>query len=287
MGEHPLKIMKTFSRIFPILIAFALSPVGISAGADDTDRAGDSERGEKNERNHDRKSGKDREGRWGSDRGPSGGSRSESHPFFKLSEEERKRVREALSQVWNDSELQAAREQIKVANDAHRDALKAAMMKVDPDIREVLMKVMEPHVRGGDPNGGDPRRRGAGGGMERMRPDFSKEDWQILGEAREKAMQSEAMQAFKSKGEENDRDWKEAISHSKEFRDTLRTEMIRIDPRTEMLMDRIPKGLPQQRPQGRREGNDDRLRGGGAGGGDERPRRGRPDADEKEAIPGS
>lgn len=201
------------------------------------------EKGDREDRDKNREHGRSRD--WNADRGSRGG---EGSPFMKLSDEERQQVRAALAKVWNDPKVKAARDDIKVANDAHRQALKDAMADVDPKIREVLAKVMDSHFR----DGGEGRRLGPGG---MMRPDFSDEEGKIMKEAYEKAMETEVMKAIKADGASGGRE-------SKEFRESLQAEMIRIDPRVGELMKKGfgGGGGPSRPPKSERGGEDEKRR---------------------------
>lgn len=80
---------------------------------------------------------------------PGGGS-SDS-----LSEEEKKKLREAVERVWNDAEIVAARERIMKANEDLRAALRTALEKKDPDVVKILEKVK--NVMPWDQHRGPPR----------------------------------------------------------------------------------------------------------------------------------
>ncbi len=95
--------------------------------------------------------------RHGSDRrGPPGKSMSGRPPmwgegFEKLSEDEKRRVREALGKAWGRPEVAAAREKLMAANDEMRRAINEALKEIDPQVAQILQNMRGPEGRGEPP----------------------------------------------------------------------------------------------------------------------------------------
>ena len=86
-------------------------------------------------------------------------------PLDKLSEADRKHIREVMGQIWNSDKVKTARDQAAEAAQKYRDALHAAAIEADPSIKPLLEKMIEkmgdiPPPFGGSP--GEPRREGPG-----------------------------------------------------------------------------------------------------------------------------
>lgn len=86
-------------------------------------------------------------------------------PLDKMSEEERKRIREVMGKIWNSDKVKAARDQASTAARQYRDALHAAALEADPSIKPLLDKMIDkmgenPQPFPGSP--GEPRREGPG-----------------------------------------------------------------------------------------------------------------------------
>lgn len=74
-------------------------------------------------------------------RGPGG---PEGGDFNKLSEPEKKKVREALDAAWRDKEVEAARDRVMKANEDFRKAMHAAVERQDPEAAKILAKIRPP-----------------------------------------------------------------------------------------------------------------------------------------------
>ena len=86
-------------------------------------------------------------------------------PVDKLSEEDRKRIREVMGKIWNSDKVKTARDHAAEAAQKYRDALHAAAIEADPSIKPLLEKMIDkmgevPPPFGGSP--GEPRREGPG-----------------------------------------------------------------------------------------------------------------------------
>lgn len=68
----------------------------------------------------------------------------EGSEFNKLSEPEKKKVREALEAAWKTPEVEAARERVMKANDDFRNTMRAAVEKTDPEAAKILEKIRPP-----------------------------------------------------------------------------------------------------------------------------------------------
>ena len=74
--------------------------------------------------------------------------------FDKLSEAERKRVREAMDIAWKKPEMQAAKDKFTKASEEFRAALRDTLQGIDPEVVKILEKVKPPmpwEYRGGPP----------------------------------------------------------------------------------------------------------------------------------------
>jgi hypothetical protein len=69
--------------------------------------------------------------------------------FEKLSDDEKRRVREALGKAWGRPEVSAARDRLMVANEEMRRAIHEAVKEIDPEIAKVLAKMRGPEGFGG------------------------------------------------------------------------------------------------------------------------------------------
>lgn len=58
------------------------------------------------------------------------------------SPEQREKIKAALKQVWEDQEVQAAREHMKTATTAYKDVLREAIAKTDPEVRSIIDRIM-------------------------------------------------------------------------------------------------------------------------------------------------
>lgn len=74
-------------------------------------------------------------------RGPGGPDAPE---FSKLSEPEKKKVREALDTAWRDKDVEVARDRVMKANEDFRKAMHAAVEKTDPEAAKILAKIRPP-----------------------------------------------------------------------------------------------------------------------------------------------
>jgi|GEM_PF-4399196 len=93
---------------------------------------------EKQVRDHDRDRDRDGEGGREYGRGRRGGR--DRDPFRHLTDEQRKKVREAFEKVWASPEVIDAREKLRVANDEYRKVMQEALAKADPEVAELLEK---------------------------------------------------------------------------------------------------------------------------------------------------
>ena len=209
-------------------------------------------------------------------------------PLNGLSEEERRRVREVLAKVWQDPEVMAAKESVRISTEEWRAAMKEAVNRVDPGVAELMNKMYEqsrsaevrrryeesmgkggpggPGRPGGPPKGPPGMRPGAGpNGMPGL-PEYvralDEEKKKIFLEARAKASEVESIRTLRSQmeklylQEKTTREERHRISM--EMRRALREEMIRIDPRVaefvpDVLTDRQHDKLREQRPDKPRE----------------------------------
>ncbi len=91
-------------------------------------------------------------------RGP-GGSKGMGGPppmwgagFERLSEDQKRRVREALGKAWGRPEVAEARDRLMQANETMRKVIHDALMEIDPEIAGVLASMKGPEGRGhGEP----------------------------------------------------------------------------------------------------------------------------------------
>lgn len=96
--------------------------------------------------------------RFGGDRdrrGSGGGKSLGGHPpmwgagFERLSEDQKRRVRDALSKAWGKPEVIGARDRLIEANDMMRRAIHEALMEIDPEIAKILASMKESEGMGG------------------------------------------------------------------------------------------------------------------------------------------
>lgn len=64
--------------------------------------------------------------------------------FAKLSEPEKKKVRDAMEAAWKTAEVEAARERLMKANEDFRNTMRAAVEKVDPEAAKIMEKIRPP-----------------------------------------------------------------------------------------------------------------------------------------------
>ena len=96
-------------------------------------------------------------------------------PVDRLSDDERKRLREVMGKVWNSDKVKSARDAATEAAKQYRDALHLAAMEADPSIKPLLEKIIEkmgnlPPMTpfGPGDNNGPEEARGEGGGPGRL-----------------------------------------------------------------------------------------------------------------------
>ncbi len=83
-------------------------------------------------------------------------------PGDNLTPEERARIRATLSEVWNDEAVVLARQEVKTATDQFRKTIEDAVLRIDPEVAELMKKMhegsqsheLEHRGRGGGPFGG-------------------------------------------------------------------------------------------------------------------------------------
>ncbi len=186
-----------------------------------------------------------------------------------LTDEQRKRVRQVLEQVWQTPEVLAARENVQTATEEYRVALKTAVDRVDPEVGKLMSKLHDysrsqalrnqydefkkrrgPMGPGGGP-GGPPRPgmrdrdmapngNGPFGGLPDFFRNLTEEQKKIFLEARRRAEESEELRVLREQflgTTDREARFRLQIKH----RRLLRDEMLRIDPR---IADFTPKVNP-------------------------------------------
>lgn len=99
--------------------------------------------------------GEERGDRRGGDRygpgskGPGGRPPMYGEGFEKLSEDQKRRVREALAKAWGRPEVAEARDRMMKANDDMRQAIHGALKEIDPEIATLLASMRGPEPWGG------------------------------------------------------------------------------------------------------------------------------------------
>ncbi|MEM9481122.1 MAG: hypothetical protein AAGA58_15830 [Verrucomicrobiota bacterium] len=170
--------------------------------------------------------------------GPGFGERiSPERVMQSLSPEEREKIRAAFGSVWNDSEVVAAREKARVAGEELKVALRKALEKEDPEVQEILKRML-PRSEAGMPGMG----AGPGGRGKPMNP----EDRKVLEEARAKAHELENVIAVREKRESAEV-LAEKIAASREYHETVYREMVKIDPRVEKILAKHRAGAGGER----------------------------------------
>ena len=96
----------------------------------------------------------------GDRRGPPGKSMGGRPPmwgegFEKLSEDEKRRVRDALGKAWGRPEVAAARDKLMAANEEMRRVINDAVKEIDPGVAKILHNMRGPE---GFPGRGEPPR---------------------------------------------------------------------------------------------------------------------------------
>jgi hypothetical protein len=64
-----------------------------------------------------------------------------------LSQEDQMKIRALRARAMQDPAVQAARQKKERANKEYRDALRAAMLKLEPSVKPILEKIPEPKKR--------------------------------------------------------------------------------------------------------------------------------------------
>lgn len=75
--------------------------------------------------------------------------------FERLSEDHKRRVREALATAWGRPEVTDARDRLMEANEVMRRVIHEALLEIDPEIAKILASMKEHEGMGG--RGGPPR----------------------------------------------------------------------------------------------------------------------------------
>lgn len=98
------------------------------------------DRGRDHDRGRDRDRGDWRGGGGGGMPGFGGRPPMRNEGFDKLSEDEKKRVRDALDKVWSRPEVIEAKDKAMRANEEMRDTVRDALTKIDPEAAAILAK---------------------------------------------------------------------------------------------------------------------------------------------------
>ena len=79
--------------------------------------------------------------------GPGGGMMGMRPPmgFDTLTEDEKKKVREAMAKAWNRPEVITARDKAMEANEQMRQTLQTAIKEIDPEVDAILEKIKPPY----------------------------------------------------------------------------------------------------------------------------------------------
>lgn len=216
--------------------------------------------------------------------GPPRGFGNNNHrgdPLDGLTEEEKRRVRDVLAKIWQDPEVMAAKESVRISTEEWREALKKAVNRVDPTVAQLMNKLHEqsrsaevrkryeesmgpggPGRPGGPPKGPGMRYGMGPNGMPGL-PEYvralDEEKKKIFLEARGKALEAEAIRALREQMEKLYE--KEKVAREQrhrvmmQMRRVLREKMIQIDPRIAKITPEIP---PNERPEKRPEKPTDR-----------------------------
>ena len=195
--------------------------------------------------------------------GQSGRSGSEKL-LESLTEEERQKVRSAVAAVWGDPAVMKARKKMADAGEELKVALRDAVEREDPEVREILKRMLS-H---GAENGG--LRFGPGFRGKPLDP----EDRKIMDEARAKAQELDVVVAAREK-RENAETVAEQFEASREFQEIIYKEMVKIDPRVEKILARRVRGAGERM----RPGPGGPNKGDGSKGSGKRPK---PEQEEKE-----
>lgn len=148
-----------------------------------------------------------------------------------LTEEERQKIRSAVAAVWEDADVMKARQKMAEAGEELKVALREAVEREDPSVREILKRMLS---------------HGAENGGHRFGPGFrgkplDPEDRKIMDEARSKANELDVVVAAREK-RENAETVGEQFAASREFQELIYKEMVKIDPRVEKILARRVRG---------------------------------------------
>lgn len=191
------------------------------------------------------------------DRRTDAGNRK-GHSWDSLSEEERRKLREALREVWTDPAVISAREEVSQASNAYHEAIEAAVAAEDPAVAKLLNRVQAArkgrlHDRiGEDSLTKHGRRRGdypmgSPGFLEKLSP----EEQEKFRSAQEAARESEAVREAREELEalrEEDKDLRHRrLAAYKRMREAMHEAMVAADPEIEELRERFAS--PRVKPE--------------------------------------
>jgi len=186
----------------------------------------------------------------------------------RLSDEERARLRRAVQEVWNRTEVSEKREALQRATREFRAALKNAIdAQGDPELKRVMMRLLAEHYVAEKkaarpalrpdavtlPHGEVTREHPAVHSDRAGRGVLSDEEQKMLAAAREAALKNPAVVA-------SIRDRESAVDHSskmlaaREFRVAMREAMLKADPRIAAVfakLDHSQRDAPPEKPKAR------------------------------------
>ena len=211
---------------------------------------------------------------------PKSGNAMGGQAWESLDEEQKRKLREALRDVWTDPAVLSAREEVKVASESYQRAIRNAISKVDPSVAEVLKELQSLNEGrtqerlGGGPGGGPhvrmmPRR---GGDYPIGPPSFlenlSEDERERFQKAEKEARESDVVQKVKEELEmirkEDESLRKRKMEGLRKVRIAVLNEMVQIDPSLEDLRGQLVQTWRSEaasRPKGPSKGA---AKGGGA-----------------------
>lgn len=134
---HPSRWLAGASAAAVLVLQLAALPATADPGPERGESAGDGKKESESQEGRGDRSRESGRSRDGDDR-----DRSPWSWMRDTSPEQREKIKAALKQVWEDQEVQAAREHMKSATAAYKDVLREAIAKTDPEVRSIIDRIM-------------------------------------------------------------------------------------------------------------------------------------------------
>jgi hypothetical protein len=179
----------------------------------------------------------------------------------RLPPEKRQQALAALRQIWDDQDVKAAREQLKLAAETYKRTMRQAIDETDPEVRETVRPLLERLMKdGGSPAqwGPGPRRPGDGPprflrmlGLTSEKMDLlTPDERRLVVSVRDRVTADERVKLAAARLEQAPDQPGSRPPALRELRRTARAVAVELEPRLAPLLDRVADPVPETRPAG-------------------------------------